>query len=151
MPHAALIAFALIALTVIGAIMAKRLHVPSSIFLVVFGIAASFLPHLPQIPIEPNVVLQVLLPPLLYVAGVGASWRGFKREFGEISLLAVGCVCATAAAVAVTVHGLLGWPLAVGFVLGAIVAPPDAVAPLAISTGSRCPNASQPCFWARAW
>ncbi len=140
MPHAALIAFALIALTVIGAIMARRLRVPSSIFLVVFGIAASFLPHLPQIPIEPNVVMQVLLPPLLYIAGVGASWRGFKREFGEISLLAVGCVCATAAAVAVTVHGLLGWPLALGFVLGAIVAPPDAVAPLAILDGLALPQ-----------
>ncbi|MEJ0052944.1 MAG: Na+/H+ antiporter [Methylovirgula sp.] len=140
MPHAALITFALIALTAIGAIMARRLRVPSSIFLVVFGIAASFLPHLPQIPIEPDVVLQVLLPPLLYIAGVGASWRGFKRESGEISLLAVGCVCATAAAVAVTVHGLLGWPLALGFVLGAIVAPPDAVAPLAILDGLALPQ-----------
>jgi monovalent cation/hydrogen antiporter len=116
---------------VIGAIIARPLRVPSSIFLVVFGIAASFLP-LPPIPIEPDVVLQVLLPPLLYIAGVGLSWRGFKREFGEISLLAVGAVAATAAAVAVTVHGLLGWSLALGFVLGAIVAPPDSVAPLAI-------------------
>ena len=140
MPHAALIAFALIALTMTGAILARRLHVPASIFLVVFGIAASFVPGLPHIPIEPNVVLQVLLPPLLYIAGVGMSWRGFKREFAEISLLAVGCVCATAAAVAFTVHGLLGWPLALGFVLGAIVAPPDAVAPLALTEGLALPQ-----------
>ncbi|QAY94391.1 Na+/H+ antiporter [Methylovirgula ligni] len=140
MPHAALIAFALIALTMTGAILARRLHLPASIFLVVFGIAASFVPGLPHIPIEPNVVLQVLLPPLLYIAGVGMSWRGFKREFAEISLLAVGCVCATAAAVAFTVHGLLGWPLALGFVLGAIVAPPDAVAPLALTDGLALPQ-----------
>ena len=140
MPHAALIAFALIALTMTGAILARRLHVPASIFLVVFGIAASFVPGLPHIPIEPDVVLQVLLPPLLYIAGVGMSWRGFKREFAEISLLAVGCVCATAAAVAFTVHGLLGWPLALGFVLGAIVAPPDAVAPLALTEGLALPQ-----------
>ncbi|MDR3409213.1 MAG: Na+/H+ antiporter, partial [Methylovirgula sp.] len=90
--------------------------------------------------IEPNVVMQVLLPPLLYIAGVGMSWRGFKREFAEISLLAVGCVCATAAAVAFTVHGLLGWPLALGFVLGAIVAPPDAVAPIALTVGLALPQ-----------
>ncbi len=140
MPHAALIAFALIALTAIGATLARRLHVPSSIFLVMFGIAASFVPGLPQIPIEPNVVLQVLLPPLLYIAGVGMSWRGFKKEFSDIFLLAVGCVGATAAAVAVTVHGLLGWPLALGFVLGAIVAPPDAVAPVAITAGLALPQ-----------
>ncbi|WP_297296159.1 Na+/H+ antiporter [uncultured Methylovirgula sp.] len=140
MSHPALITFALIALTAIGAIMARRLRMPSSIFLVIFGIAASFLPHLPRIPIEPDIVLQVLLPPLLYIAGVGMSWRGFKREFGDIFLLAVGCVCATAAAVAVTVHGLLGWPLALGFVLGAIVAPPDAVAPIAITDGLALPG-----------
>ncbi|MGP8232243.1 MAG: Na+/H+ antiporter [Methylovirgula sp.] len=140
MPHAALIAFALIALTATGAIFARRLHIPASIFLVMFGVAASFVPGLPHIPIEPNVVLQVLLPPLLYIAGVGMSWRGFKHEFAEISLLAVGCVCATAAAVAFTVHGLLGWPLALGFVLGAIVAPPDAVAPIALTDGLALPQ-----------
>jgi monovalent cation/hydrogen antiporter len=140
MPHAALIAFALVALTAIGAILARRLHVPAAIFLVMFGVAASFVPGLPRIPIEPDVVLQVLLPPLLYIAGVGMSWRGFKREFADILLLAVGCVCATAAAVAFTVHGLLGWPLALGFVLGAIVAPPDAVAPLALTEGLRLPE-----------
>ncbi|MEW6436152.1 MAG: Na+/H+ antiporter [Pseudomonadota bacterium] len=140
MSHAALITFALVALTAIGAIMARRLRMPSSIFLVIFGIAASFLPDLPRIPIQPDIVLQVLLPPLLYIAGVGMSWRGFKREFGDIFLLAVGCVLATAAAVAVTVHGLLGWPLALGFVLGAIVAPPDSVAPIAITEGLALPD-----------
>jgi monovalent cation/hydrogen antiporter len=140
MPHAALVAFALLALTVVGAIFARRLHMPASIFLVLFGIVASFVPRLPQIAIEPNVVLQVLLPPILYTAGVGMSWRGFKREFGEIFLLAVGCVCATAAAVAVTVHGLLGWTLPLGFVLGAIVSPPDAVAPIAITEGLTLPE-----------
>src|SRR3954466_10643305 len=61
------------------------------------------------------------------------SWREFRFNLRPITLLAFGCVVFTTCAVALAVHGLLGMPLAVGFVLGAIVAPPDVVAPLAIA------------------
>jgi CPA1 family monovalent cation:H+ antiporter len=92
----------------------------------------AFVPHLPQVRINPELVLLVLLPPLLYYSGVGMSWRGFRSSLRPILLLAIGCVLVTAGVVAAAVHFLLGvsWP--VGFVLGAIVSPPDAVAPMAI-------------------
>jgi CPA1 family monovalent cation:H+ antiporter len=77
-------------------------------------------------------VLLGILPPLIYSAGVAMSWREFRFNLRPIGLLAFGCVLFTSCAVAAVAHWMLGMPLAVGFVLGAIVAPPDAVAPLAI-------------------
>ena len=61
------------------------------------------------------------------------SWREFRFSLRPIALLAIGCVVFTTCAVAAGLHWLLGWPWAIGFVLGAIVAPPDVVAPLAIA------------------
>jgi CPA1 family monovalent cation:H+ antiporter len=78
-------------------------------------------------------VLLVILPPLIYAAGVAMSWREFRFNLRPIALLAVGCVVFTTCAVAVTTHLLFGLPWPVGFLLGAIVAPPDVVAPLAIA------------------
>ena len=75
----------------------------------------------------------MLLPPLIYSAGVSMSWREFRFNLRPITLLAFGCVVFTTCAVAAAMHYLLGWPWAVAFVLGAIVAPPDVVAPLAIA------------------
>jgi len=96
------------------------------------GALLAFIPNLPQISIDPDLVLLVLLPPLLYSSGVGMSWRGFRAGLRPILFLAIGCVLVTAGVVATAMHFLLGvsWP--VGFVLGAIVSPPDAVAPLAV-------------------
>ena len=74
-----------------------------------------------------------MLPPLIYSAGVAMSWREFRFNLRPITLLALGAVVFTTCAVAATAHFLLGMPLAVAFVLGAIVAPPDVVAPLAIA------------------
>ena len=78
-------------------------------------------------------MLLVVLPPLIYSAGVAMSWREFRFNLRPIVLLAVGCVVFTTCAVAAAAHYLLGLPWAVGFLLGAIVAPPDVVAPLAIA------------------
>src|SRR5204863_38837 len=69
----------------------------------------------------------------IYSAGVATSWREFRFNLRPIALLAFGCVLFTTCAVAVVAHYLLGMPWAVGFLLGAIVAPPDVVAPLAIA------------------
>ena len=78
-------------------------------------------------------MLLVVLPPLIYSASVAMSWREFKSNLRPIILLSVGCVIFTAFAVAAATHYLIGLPWSVGFLLGAIVAPPDVVAPLAIA------------------
>jgi Na+/H+ antiporter len=78
-------------------------------------------------------VLLVVLPPLIYSASVAMSWREFRSNLRPIILLSVGCVIFTAFAVATATHYLIGLPWSVGFLLGAIVAPPDVVAPLAIA------------------
>lgn len=115
------------------AVMAKRLNVAPSILLVVAGIAMAFVPGLPQVQLAPELVLLVILPPLIYLAGVAMSWREFKFNLRPIALLAFGCVVFTTCAVAAAAHYVLGFEWPVGFVLGAIIAPPDVVAPLAIA------------------
>jgi Na+/H+ antiporter len=113
-------------------IAARRLRAAPSILMLLAGIALAFVPGLPTVTLEPDLVLILLLPPLLYWSGVGMSWRGFRSNLRPILLLAVGCVLMTAAAVATVAHYLLGLSWALGFILGAIVSPPDAVAPMAL-------------------
>lgn len=114
------------------AIVARRLNTAPSILLVVAGIILALIPGIPRIELAPEIVLLVILPPLIYSAGVAMSWREFRFNLRPITLLAFGCVIFTTCAVAVACHYLLGLPWAVAFLLGAIVAPPDVVAPLAI-------------------
>jgi monovalent cation/hydrogen antiporter len=122
----------LLAVLVVVAVVARRLEIAPSILLVVAGIALALIPGLPRIELAPELVLLGILPPLIYSAGVAMSWREFKFNLRPIALLSFGLVLFTAAAVAVAGYYLLGMPLAVGFVLGAIVSPTDAVAPLAV-------------------
>lgn len=135
-----LIGFMMVALTAITSLAARRLRVPQSILLVLVGAAVAFAPGFSRISLPPEFVLLVLLPPLLYTSGVGMSWRGFKHNLRPIMLLAVGCVLFTASAVAAATHWLLHLPWAVGFVLGAVVSPPDAVAPMAIARRLEIPK-----------
>jgi CPA1 family monovalent cation:H+ antiporter len=130
----------LLAVLVVVAVVARRLSTDTSILLVVAGIALAIIPGLPRIELAPELVLLGVLPPLIYSAGVAMSWREFRFNLRPIALLAFGCVVFTTCAVAAAAHWLLGLPLAVGFVLGAIVAPPDAVAPLAIVRGLGLPR-----------
>jgi Na+/H+ antiporter len=122
----------LLAVMVIVAVVARRLNTAPSILLVIAGIALALVPGVPRITLAPELVLLGILPPLIYSAGVAMSWREFCFNLRPIALLAVGCVVFTACAVATLAHWVLGMPFGVGFVLGAIVAPPDVVAPLAI-------------------
>ena len=122
----------LLAVLVVVAVVARRLNTAPSILLVIAGIALALLPDLPRIELAPELVLLGILPPLIYSAGVAMSWREFRFNLRPIALFAFGCVVFTTCAVAAAAHWLLHMPLAVGFVLGAIVAPPDAVAPLAM-------------------
>src|SRR5471032_1643147 len=115
------------------AVAAKRLNIAPSILLVVAGVGMAFVPGLPKVTLAPEVVLLVILPPLIYSAGVAMSWREFRFNLRPIALLAFGCVVFTTCAVAAAAHYLLNFDWAVGFLLGAIVSPPDVVAPLAIA------------------
>ena len=115
------------------AILARRLGVPYPILLVLGGLVIGFLPGLPRVELEPDVVFLLFLPPILFGAGYFTSIRDFKANLRPIGLLAVGLVLVTTAAVAIAAQALipgLGWPIALAF--GAIVAPPDAVAATAI-------------------
>jgi monovalent cation/hydrogen antiporter len=122
----------LLAVLVVVAILSRRLNTAPSILLVIAGIGLALMPGLPRIELAPELVLLGILPPLIYSTGVAMSWREFRFNLRPIALLAVGCVVFTTCAVALAAHWLLGMPLAVAFVLGAIVSPPDVVAPLAI-------------------
>ena len=115
------------------AVAAKRLNIAPSILLVVAGIGMALIPGLPKVTLAPEVVLLVILPPLIYSAGVAMSWREFRFNLRPIALLAFGCVLFTTCAVAAAAHYLLNFDWAVGFLLGAIISPTDVVAPLAIA------------------
>ena len=118
MPPALLLAFALAAIIASAAIGARRLGVPHSILLVLVGVVLAFIPGLPRVGLNPDLVLLLFLPPLLYTSGVGMSWRGFRANLAPIMLLAVGCVLFTAAAVAGAAHWLFAMPWALAAVLG---------------------------------
>jgi monovalent cation/hydrogen antiporter len=123
----------LLAVMVAVAVLAQRLKIAPSILLVIAGFLLALVPGLPPFALAPELVLLVLLPPLIYSAGVSMSWREFRFNLRPIALLAFGCVVFTTCAVAGAMHWLLGWQWDVAFLLGAIVAPPDVVAPLAIA------------------
>src|SRR5215472_19150374 len=115
------------------AYLARRVDIAPAILLLLAGIALAFVPGMPNVQLPPEVVLLLVLPPLIYSAAVAMSWREFKQNLRPITLLAVGCVIFTAFTVAACTHYMPGLRWAVGFLLGAIVSQPDAVAPLAIA------------------
>jgi CPA1 family monovalent cation:H+ antiporter len=122
------------------ALVARRLNIPPAILLVLTGVILALVPGLPQVSFAPEIVLLLILPPIIYSSAVAMSWREFRFNLRPISLLAVGCVVFTTILAAAAVHWMLGlaWPVA--FVLGAIVSPPDAVAPLSIARGMQLPR-----------
>jgi monovalent cation/hydrogen antiporter len=130
----------LLAVIAAVAVVAARAKIPPSILLVLTGVVLALVPGLPTIEIAPEFVLLVMLPPIIYSSAVAMSWREFRFSLRPISLLAVGCVLFTTAATAAATHWLLGlsWPL--GFLLGAIVSPPDALAPLSIARRLEVPR-----------
>lgn len=129
----------LIAIAAIG-VVAKRSHIPPAILLVLTGVVLALIPGLPTVRLAPELVLLLVLPPLIYSSAVAMSWREFRFNLRPISLLAIGCVVFTTVAAAAATHWLLGLSWQVGFVLGAIVSPPDAVAPLAIARRMQLPK-----------
>jgi len=113
--------------------LARRAGFSPPLVLVLAGLAVSFLPGVPDYRIEPDLVLLVVLPPLLYSAALDSSVLSFRANLPAITSLALGLVLFTAAAVGLVAHLLLPeLPLASALVLGAVVAPPDAVAAVAV-------------------
>jgi len=112
---------------------AQKLDFPAPFLLILVGIAASYAPMIPDVELSEEIVLFGLLPPLLYAAAQGTSLVDFRANQRSILLLSVGLVAFTTVGVALVAHLLLpgiSWPIA--FAIGAVVAPPDAVAATAI-------------------
>lgn len=127
------------------ALLAERIRVAYPILLVVAGLALGtlpmFLPHVPRIRVDPDVVFLTFLPPLLYYAGLLTTWRDFKANIRPITELAIGLVLFTMAGVAIVAHYCIpNMPWAAAFVLGAIVSPPDAVAATAVLEKLKVPK-----------
>jgi CPA1 family monovalent cation:H+ antiporter len=122
------------------AVLAKQLQIPSAILLVLTGVALALVPGLPTVRLAPQFVLLLVLPPVIYSSAVAMSWREFRFSLRPISMLAVGAVVFTTLAVAAVTHYFLGLDWEVGFIIGAIVSPPDAVAPLSIARRMQLPR-----------
>ncbi|UDY23643.1 Na+/H+ antiporter [Nocardioides sp. Kera G14] len=124
------LAVAVLAVTAI----ADRFKAPAPLVLIVGGVAVSYIPAFPEVQLEPDVVLFGLLPPLLYATAISTSLVDFNANRRVILLLSVGLVVATVGGVGVVVHALLpGATWAASFAIGAVVAPPDAVAATAVA------------------
>lgn len=123
----------LIAVAALSAL-ARAIDVPYPILLVLGGLGLGFVPGVPEVRLDPDLVLVLFLPPLLYSAAFFSSLRDLKRDLRPISTLAIGLVLATTVTVAVVAHTMIeGLPWAAAFALGAIVSPTDPIAATTIA------------------
>ena len=132
MEHIELVIFGLLVATAGLAVLARVLNVPYPVTLVAGGAVIGFLPGVPTVELDPDVVLLIFLPPLLYGAAFFTSVRDLRRNARAIAFLSIPLVLVTMVAVAVVGHELVGLDWGPAFVLGAIVSPTDAVAPAEI-------------------
>jgi monovalent cation/hydrogen antiporter len=118
-----------------------KIRIPYPILLVFAGIGIGLFPGLPPITLNPDIIFLIFLPPILYAAAWTTSWADFKAAKRPITLLATGCVLFTTCAVAWIAQMFIpgfGWKE--GFVLGAIISPPDAIAAAAATKGLSVPK-----------
>src|SRR3954463_11003783 len=121
--------------------LARRAGLPYPIALVIGGAAVGFVPGLPPLEFDPQLLLVLVLPPILYQAALLTSWRDFKANLRPIGMLAIGLVIVTTLAVGATLKFFVPeLPWAVVFAFGAIVSPPDAVAAPAILSSMNMPR-----------
>jgi Na+/H+ antiporter len=133
----------LVLLGIVGvlAVVAEQVSFPFPILCVIAGLLIGLVPKLPDPKLDPEVVFLIFLPPLLFSAAWNFPWDDFRSNFVPIFALAVGLVFATILCVAYAAYFLIpGMTLAAGFVLGAIVSPPDAVAASAVLKNLRVPK-----------
>ena len=115
---------------------ADKIKLPYPIMLIIAGMTVGFIPSLPDIELNPEVIFLIFLPPLLYDAAFNISFSEFKININTIGNLAISLVFLTASGIAVVAHYLIpgmSWPLS--FVLGAILSATDAVAAMSITKG----------------
>ena len=119
--------------------LANRLRVPPPVALLLFGLVVGLAPGTAELAIDPELVLPVVLPPLLFAATQRTTVREFREQAGPVLLLAVGLTLSTVVVVAVAVHAVgVPWPAA--WVLGAVVSPPDPVAATAVARKIHLPH-----------
>jgi len=126
----------LMTVLVILSAFADKIKLPYPVLMIFAGLAIGFIPFLPDLQLDPEIVFLIFLPPLLYDAAFRTSWYDFKKEIRTISTLAVTLVFFTTVTVAAAAHYFIpgfDWPIS--FVLGAIISPPDAVAASSVIKG----------------
>ncbi|WP_042722226.1 Na+/H+ antiporter [Flavobacterium sp. B17] len=121
--------------------LAQRIKIAYPIFLVLAGLGISLIPGVPVLKLDPDIIFLIFLPPLLYEAAWYTSWNDFWKWKRTIGLLAFGLVFLTSLVVAFASQALIpGFTLAMGFLLGGIVSPPDAVAATTVLKGLKVPK-----------
>lgn len=119
----------------------RKIGIPYPIVMVLGGLLLSLAPGIPRISLDPDLIFLVVLPPLLYAAAWTTSWRDFRYNLVSILLLAFGLVGFTVAGVALAApHVFHGFDWRLGFMLGAVVAPTDAIAATTIAKRIRLPQ-----------
>ncbi len=131
----------LLGLTTLLAVVARRIRMSYPILLVIVGLLIGWIPGLPPVSLSPDAVFLIFLPPLLYAAAWQIDNVELKLYSRSVSLLAVGLVLFTSTVVALIAHLIIpGFSLAQGYLLGAIIAPPDAVAASSVMQGLNVPK-----------
>ncbi len=121
--------------------LSEKLRISYPILLVIAGLGIGFIPGIPSITLQPDLVFIIFLPPLLYAAAWNTSWNDFWRFRRPIFMLAFGLVIFTATAVAFIAHAVIpGFSLPLGFLLGAIISPPDAIAATSVLQQLKVPK-----------
>lgn len=139
--HAIELILTLLGAAAASAVVADRLALPRPVFLVVGGAVLAMIPRLPRLEIDPQVLFLLFVPPLLYRGALQTSLRDFRIRLRPIAFLSVVMVIASMVAVAVVVHELIpGFPWPQSFALGAIIAPTDTVAALAVTRRLQAPR-----------
>ena len=123
------------------AMLSHKLRISYPIFLVIGGLIISLVPGIPQVALDPDLVFLIFLPPLLYSAAWYTSWHDFWKNRRPIGMLSFGLVIFTSCAVAIVAHFMIpGFSLALGFLLGGIISPPDAVAATTVLQNLKMPK-----------
>lgn len=134
---------AMVAAIVLLRMLANKLRVAYPILLVLAGLAVGFVPGLPRVQVDPELIFFIFLPPLLFEAAWSISWKEMRRWYRIIGSFAFLVVFFTALSVALVTSQLIpGFTLALGFLLGGIVSPPDAVSTGAITRFVKIPKAT---------
>lgn len=141
MHHSLLLILGLLFAVFLLVMLAQRIKLAYPIFLVIAGLAISFIPGIPLLHLDPDLIFLIFLPPLLYEAAWYTSWNDFWKWKRPIALLAFGLVFFTSTVVAYASTSLVpGFTLALGFLLGGIISPPDAVAAATVLKGMGVPR-----------